>query len=181
MRKSLWRQTTNNERQALKLTMQSKAKTVAGYLQSVPEDRRHVMIEIRKAIKNNLPDGFEETMNYGMIGYVVPHKIYPEGYHCDPDQPLPFISLASQKNYISLYHLGLYEGGLLEWFADEWPVYSHKKLDIGKCCVRFKKPEDVPIDLIGALATKMTPRQWIIHYEKSINRNTSQKSKPIKK
>lgn len=161
--------------------MHSKAKTVAEYLQSLPEDRQQVMIEIRKVIKKNLPGGFEETMNYGMMGYVVPHKIYPNGYHCNPEQPLPFMGLASQKNYISLYHMGLYQGGLLEWFTDEWPVYSDKKLDMGKCCVRFKKPEDVPIDLIGTLASKMTPHQWIIHYEKSINRNTSKKFKPIKK
>jgi hypothetical protein len=156
--------------------MQSKAKTAVEYLQSLPEDRKNVMIELRKALKTNLPRGFEEVMD-GMIVYVIPHKLYPDGYHCNPKQPLPFIGLASQKNYISFYHMGLYAGGLLEWFIDEWPVHTTKKLDMGKCCVRFKKPEDAPIDLIGELVSKMTPQQWITLYEKSMLRNTSKKSK----
>jgi hypothetical protein len=148
--------------------MQSKAKTVTDYLNELPADRQHAMVALRKAIKNNLPNGFEEVMSYGMIGYVVPHKLFPAGYHCDPKLPVPFIGLASQKNYISFYHMGLYKGALLDWFQDEWKVYTDKKLDMGKCCVRFKKPDDIPVDLIAALAGKMTPQEWLGHYQKSI-------------
>lgn len=147
--------------------MQSNAKTVTDYLNELPAERQKPMMELRKILKKNLPAGFEETMSYGMVGYVVPHKLYPEGYHCTPDLPLPFISIASQKNYISVYHMGLYEGALLEWFTKEWKAHSDKKLDMGKCCIRFKKPEDIPFGLIGQLASKMTPKQWIAHYEKS--------------
>lgn len=150
--------------------MQSKATTVPEYLDSLPDDRKKVMIAMRKAVLKNLPKGFEEVMSYGMIGYVVPHKIYPAGYHCDPKLPLPFINIASQKNYISLYHMGLYEGELLDWFREEWKEVSTKKLDMGKCCVRFKKPEDVPVDLIGELVSKVTPKQWIAYYESQVKR-----------
>ena len=148
--------------------MQSKAKTVADYIDSLPSDRKKIIIEIRKTILKSLPKGFQEEMNYGMIGYVVPHKLYAEGYHCDPKMPLPFINVASQKNHIAVYHMGLYSSGkLLDWFQDEWKVYSSKKLDMGKACIRFKKPEDVPLDLIGELASKLTPQQWIDIYEKA--------------
>jgi hypothetical protein len=150
--------------------MQSKATTVPQYIDSLPVDRKKVIIAMRKSILKNLPKGFEEVMSYGMIGYVVPHKIYPAGYHCDPKLPLPFISTASQKNYISLYHMGLYEGELLDWFKEEWKEVSTKKLDMGKCCVRFKKPEDVPVDLIGELVSKVTPKQWIDYYESHVKR-----------
>lgn len=150
--------------------MQSKATTVDEYLKSLPVDRQGIISTMRKAIQNNLPKGFEEKMNYGMMGYVVPHSLYPSGYHCDPKLPLPFISLASQKNYISLYHMGLYEGPLLEWLLKEWPKHSTKKLDIGKCCIRFKKPEDVPIALLETLFQKMTPQDWIKAYEKNLDR-----------
>jgi hypothetical protein len=150
--------------------MQSKAKTVDEYVNLLPEDRKKVITAIRKVILKNLPKGFEEVMSYGMIGYVVPHKLYPSGYHCSPDLPLPFISLASQKNYISFYHMALYEGSLLNWFTDAWNEVSTKKLDMGKCCVRFKKPEDVPLNLIGELVSKLTPGQWIEKYEKNIKR-----------
>lgn len=150
--------------------MQSKAVTVDVYLASLPDDRRKAIEALRKEIKKKLPKGFEEMMNYGMIGYVVPHKLYPAGYHTDPKQPLPFISIASQKNYISFYHMGLYEGELLDWFRDEWKEVSAKKLDMGKCCIRFKKPEDIPVDLLGELATKVTPKQWIDYYEKEVKR-----------
>ena len=126
------------------------------------------MSDIRKVILKNLPDGFKEVMSYGMIGYVVPHKLYPAGYHCNTDLPLPFINLASQKNYISLYHLALYKGELLDWFTSKWDEISDKKLDMGKCCVRFKKPEDVPLKLIGELTARITPSQWIEQYEKTI-------------
>jgi hypothetical protein len=150
--------------------MQSKAKTVDEYINSLPEDRKKAITAIRKVILKNLPKGFEEVMSYGMIGYVVPHKLYPSGYHCTPELPLPFISVASQKNYISFYHMALYEGSLLDWFTDAWNEVSTKKLDMGKCCVRFKKPEDVPLNLIGELVSKLTPGQWIEKYEKNIKR-----------
>ena len=148
--------------------MQSKAKTVADYIDSLPSDRKKIIIEIRKTILKNLPKGFQEEMNYGMIGYVVPHKLYAEGYHCDPKMPLPFINVASQKSHIAVYHMGLYSSGtLLDWFQDEWKEYCSKKLNMGKACIRFKKPEDVPLDLIGELVSRLTPQQWIDIYEKA--------------
>jgi len=150
--------------------MQSKATTPEAYLDQLPPDRQTIMRQLREVILANLPDGFEEHMSYGMLGYVVPHTLYPAGYHCDPRQPLPFISLASQKNYISLYHMGLYEGSLLDWFRAEWPRHVSKKLDMGKCCVRFKKAEDVPLALIGELCTQVTPDDWIRYYEATVKR-----------
>jgi Domain of unknown function (DU1801) len=149
--------------------MQSKAKTPKEYLASLPDDRKHAVSEIRKVILKNLPKGFEEVMD-GMLGYVVPHSLYPGGYHCDPKTPLPFIGLASQKNYIAFYHMGLYAGAHLEWFQEQWKIVSPKKLDMGKCCVRFKKFEDVPLDLIGQLCAKMKPQQWIDIYESHLKR-----------
>lgn len=149
--------------------MQSKAKTVSEYLDSLPPDRKKIVINLRKEIKSNLPKGFKEEMSYGMIGYVVPHSVYPKGYHVDPHLPLPFINLASQKNYISLYHMGLMEGPLLDWFRTEWKKSTTSRLDMGKCCIRFKKPENIPMKLIGELVTKMTPSQWIEQYEVSIS------------
>jgi hypothetical protein len=148
--------------------MQSKAKTPKEYLESLPEDRKKAVSGIRKVLLKNLPKGFTEEMGYGMLGFVVPHSIYPPGYHCDPKKPLPFISLASQKNYISLYHMGLYKGPLLTWFQKEWKSVSKKKLDVGKCCIRFKNLDDIPLELIGTLARKMTPQQWIGVYEKNL-------------
>jgi hypothetical protein len=146
--------------------MQSKAKTVSEYIQSLPPERGEAITKLRKQILKNLPKGFEEGMGYGMIGYAVPHKLYPDGYHCTPELPLPFIGLASQKNYISFYHMALYKGKLLDWFHEQWKENSDRKLDMGKCCVRFKKPEQIPYDLIGELCSKMTPAQWIEQYEK---------------
>jgi hypothetical protein len=150
--------------------MQSKATTPEEYIASLPEDRRQIISQIRKVLLKNLPRGFQETMGYGMLGYVVPHTLYPGGYHCDPKQALPFISLASQKNHIALYHMGLYGGEHLDWFQKAWKKVTDKKLDMGKSCIRFKKAEDVPLELIGELATKMTPRQWIDVYEKNLKR-----------
>lgn len=150
--------------------MQSKATTVPEYIDSLPADRKKAIVAIRKSILKNLPKGFEEVMSYGMIGYVVPHKLYPAGYHCDPTLPLPFLALASQKNYISFYHMALYEGELLDWFREAWKEVSTKKLDMGKCCVRFKKPEEVPVDLLGELVSKVTPKQWITYYESQVKR-----------
>ena len=151
--------------------MQSKASTPDEYFATLPEDRRDAMAQLRKVIKKNLPKGFQEVMNYGMPGYVVPHKIYPSGYHCDPKLPLPFLGLASQKNSINFYHMGIYaDPKLLKWFTTEFPKHSKKKLDMGKSCVRFKKPEDIPFDLLGELISKMSPQDWIALYEKNLKR-----------
>lgn len=147
--------------------MQSKAATVEEYIKSLPEDRAEQVSAIRKVIKKNLPKGFEETMQYGMISYVVPHKLYPAGYHAKPTDALPFVSFASQKNFIALYHMAVYQGKLHDWFVSEWKKASDKKLDMGKACIRFKKFEDVPMNLIGELMTKITPTQWIELYEKA--------------
>lgn len=148
--------------------MKSTATTPDAYLESLPDERRPIITALREVILKNLPKGFEEQMSYGMLGWVVPHSRYPAGYHCDPKLPLPFLNLASQKNHISLYHSALYEGELLNWFRAEWPKHSSKKLDMGKCCVRFKKPEDVPLALIGQLVSKVTPQQWIDYYEENV-------------
>lgn len=146
--------------------MQSKATTVEEYFANLPEDRKAPMLELRKQFKKNLPKGFTETMAYGMVGYVVPHSKYPNGYHCDPTLPLGFVSFASQKNFIAVYHMGIYsDPKLLKWFTDEFPKHSKTKLDMGKSCIRFKKPDQIPFKLIGELATKMTPDQWIEKYE----------------
>jgi uncharacterized protein YdhG (YjbR/CyaY superfamily) len=138
---------------------------------ALPDDRKEPIKKLRSTIKKNLPKGFEETVSSGMINWVVPHKTYPDGYHCDPKQPLPFLSLASQKNNISLYHMGLYsDPELLKWFQDEWAKVSKRKLDMGKSCIRFKKPDEIPFDLIGQLASKMSPPDWIARYESVLKR-----------
>jgi hypothetical protein len=148
--------------------MQSNAATPEEYIETLPEDRKQIISAIRNTIIQNLPNGFLEIMNYGMLGYVVPHSIYPSGYHCDPKQPLPFLSIASQKNHISIYHMGIYASKELgDWFTSEYSLFSKKKLDIGKSCIRFKKAEDVPVDLIGELASKITPNEWVEIYEKN--------------
>ena len=144
--------------------MQSKAKTVTEYLAHLPDDRKKVITALRNAFKKNLPKGFEEMMNYGMIGFVVPHKLYPAGYHATPQLPLPFVNIASQKNHIAVYHMGM-QGDLREWFEKEWKKHSEKKLDMGGSCIRFKKAEDVPLKLFTELAKKMTPKDWIEKYE----------------
>ena len=146
--------------------MQSKATTIETYLDELPADRKEAMNKLRKVINKNLPKGFQECMSYGMIGYVVPHSKYPAGYHCDPKLPLPFMNIASQKNFIAVYHMGVYaEPALLKWFTDTHEKVSPKKLDMGKSCVRYKKPEDIPFELIGELASKITPDEWIRLYE----------------
>jgi uncharacterized protein YdhG (YjbR/CyaY superfamily) len=152
--------------------MQSKAATPDEYIDSLPEDRKEAMIKLRKTIKKNLPKGFKEVMSYGMIGYVVPHSIYPAGYHCDPKLPLPFMCIASQKNFIALYHMGIYgDPQLLKWFTDGYAKAVPTKLDMGKSCVRFKKPEHIPYQLIGELTAKITPQDWIAMYEKVLQRS----------
>jgi uncharacterized protein YdhG (YjbR/CyaY superfamily) len=152
--------------------MQSKAKTPKEYVESLPEERKSAISELRKVILKNLPKGFTEVMSYGMIGYVVPHSLYPDGYHCDPKQPLPFLCIASQKNFVSVYHMGIYGNKkLLEWFTKEYAKHTRAKLDMGKGCIRFKKPDQIPFKLIGELAAKITPKQWISMYEKLVKRS----------
>ncbi|MFM7671812.1 MAG: DUF1801 domain-containing protein [Bacteroidota bacterium] len=151
--------------------MQSKSKTVTEYLKELPADRQEAIEKLRAVIKKKLPKGFVEEMNYGMIGYVVPHTLYPKGYHCKPIDPLPFMNIASQKNFIAVYHLGLYaDPALMKWFTAEYPKHATAKLDMGKSCIRFKKPEQIPMKLLGELASKMTPKQWIELYEKAFRK-----------
>lgn len=146
--------------------MQSSADNRQDYINSLPKDRKEAVEKLREVLMNNLPEGFEEGMGYGMLSFHVPHSLYQPGYHVDPSLPLPFINLASQKNYLALYHMGLYsKPELLEWFTTEFPKYSKRKLDMGKSCIRFKKMEDIPYELIAQLATKMTPQEWITIYE----------------
>lgn len=147
--------------------MQSEAETIEEYLQELPEDRREVVSKIREVILENIDPVFEECMNYGMIGYVVPHSVYPAGYHCDPKLPLPFMNLASQKRSVNLYNSCLYESNLLEWWKGSWDAGAFGRLDMGKCCIRFKKLDRIPYSLIGELAGKTTASEWIEIYEKS--------------
>jgi uncharacterized protein YdhG (YjbR/CyaY superfamily) len=141
------------------------------YLAQVPEDRKKAITELRKVIKKNIPKGFKEAIGYGMPGYVVPHSLYPPGYHCDPKLPLPFIGFASQKNFIALYHMGIYaDPQLMKWFTTEFAKHSKTKLDMGKSCIRFKKPDQIPFALIGELASKVTPKEWIDTYEKAFKK-----------
>ncbi|MEJ6491537.1 MAG: DUF1801 domain-containing protein [Flavobacteriales bacterium] len=148
--------------------MTIKASTPEEYIQNLPEDRISPVRKIRQIILKNLPKGFEEGIGYGMLSYHVPKTIYPAGYHCDTKLPLPFMNVASQKNFVALYHMGMYANPkLLEWFVTEYPKHSSKKLDMGKSCVRFKKMEDIPFQLIGELVTKMSLQDWVDLYEKN--------------
>jgi uncharacterized protein YdhG (YjbR/CyaY superfamily) len=150
--------------------MQSTAISPQEYIETLPDDRKLAMTKLREAIQENLPAGFEERMSYGMVGYVVPHTLYPSGYHCDPKLPLPFLNIASQKNFIAVYHMGIYSNPeLLEWFVAEYPKYVKTKLDMGKSCIRFKKMDQIPYKLIGELASKLTPQEWIEMYETVLN------------
>lgn len=151
--------------------MTSKATTPEQYIQELPEERVEAIIKLRKVINENLPKGFKEEMSYGMIGYVVPHEIYPAGYHCTPNLPLPFMSFASQKNSVNFYHMGIYaEPEILKWFIAEYPKYSKTKLDMGKSCVRFKKMDQIPYELIGELVQKVTVEDWIAKYESTLKK-----------
>lgn len=144
---------------------------VKSYYDNLPEERKEIMLSLHELMAKNLPKGFEESFDYGMPGWSVPHSLYPAGYHCDPKIPLPFVSIASQKNFIALYHMGIYaDQKLLEWFVNEYPKYSKLKLDMGKSCIRFKKTNDIPFALIGELMTKMTPKDWITLYEKAFKK-----------
>lgn len=148
-----------------------KANNVEEYYSNIPEERKIAMNKLRQTISNSLPEGFEESLSYGMPGWGVPHSIYPDGYHCKPTEPLPFMSLASQKNSINFYHMGMYAyPPLLEWFVNEYPKHCKRKLDMGKSCVRFKKPEEIPYDLMAELCTKMSSEEWIEIYERELKK-----------
>jgi uncharacterized protein YdhG (YjbR/CyaY superfamily) len=154
--------------------MQSSETSVDDYLASLPEERREAINALRKTILKNLPKGFKEVISYGMIGYVVPHTKYPAGYHCDPKLPLPFMNIASQKNFVAVYHMGIYSNPkLLKWFTEGYAKQSKTKLDMGKSCIRFKKLDQIPFELIGELSSKMSPDQWIKRYESAIKKSTS--------
>ncbi len=148
--------------------MHSKATTPARYVAALPADRRDAVRKLRATLRKHLPRGFEETMAYGMLAYVVPHRLFPAGYHCDPSQPLPFVSLASQKQYVSLYHMGLYGGPLLAWLRAEWPRHTAARLDLGKCCLRLRRLDQIPYRLIGELAARVTPAEWIETYRRAL-------------
>ena len=151
--------------------MQSKATSPEQYINELPKDRKEVIKKLRKTILEKIPSGFEEQMSYGMLGYVVPHNIYPDGYHCSPELPLPFMNVASQKNFVALYHSGIYASKELhDWFVGEYPKYVKTKLDMGKSCIRFKKLETIPYELIGELCTMMSVDEWITLYEKNIKK-----------
>lgn len=152
--------------------MQSKAQSITDYMAEIPKDRIEAFQKLRETIIQNLDPEFIECMSYGMIGYVVPHEIYPAGYHCDPKLPLPFMNLASQKNFIALYHMGIYGSeNLMEWFKSEYSKVCKYKLDMGKSCIRFKRLDDIPYELIGQLCKKMSLKDWIQCYETMLNRN----------
>jgi uncharacterized protein YdhG (YjbR/CyaY superfamily) len=151
--------------------MQSKALTPSDYIAELPEDRKKVMEQLRKTIMENLPEGSQEGMGYGMLGYAVPHSIYPKGYHCNPKDPLPFMGLASQKNFIAFYHMGVYaDKNLYDWFVAEYAKRCKYKLDMGKSCVRFKKLDDIPYDLIAELVQKISVQDWIALYESAFKK-----------
>jgi uncharacterized protein YdhG (YjbR/CyaY superfamily) len=149
--------------------MQYKATSPEDYIRQVPEERQETLKKLRKVINANLPKGFEEGIQYGMIGYFVPHSIYPDGYHCTPSEPLPFMSFASQKNSVNLYHSGIYAvSEIHDWFVNEYPKHCKRKLDMGKSCIRFKKLDEIPFDLIGELSAKLSVDEWVNIYENAV-------------
>ncbi len=148
--------------------MKYEATSPEDYLDQLPPEHSKVLSGLRTTILKNLPAGFQETISYGMLGYVVPHSRYPAGYHVNPSLPLPFINMASQKNFVALYHMGLYANQqLLDWFVTEYPKHCKRKLDMGKSCIRFKNMDTVPYALIGELCTQMTVENWINLYEQN--------------
>ncbi|MNC47980.1 hypothetical protein D3C75_970720 [compost metagenome] len=152
--------------------MQYESASPEDYIRQLPEERKEAITKLRQTIKQNLPEGFQETMSYGMITYVVPHQLYAPGYHVNPEQPLPFVSIASQKNFIALYHMGMYMfPELLTWFKAEYPKHVQTKLDMGKSCVRFKKVNNLPYDLIAELCRKVTVEEYIQLYKKETGRH----------
>ena len=143
--------------------------TIESYINSLPKDRKESVNKIIRVVEENIPVGYAKIMNYNMPSFVIPHSIYPAGYYVTPDLPLPFIGVASQKNHIGFYHMGLYaDSKLLDWFISEYPKYSKSKLDMGKSCIRFKKMDNIPYFLIAELSTRMTTQDWISIYEKNI-------------
>ena len=149
--------------------MKYEADTIEDYISQLPEDRQPCVVKLRQIVNENIPNGFVETMSYNMIGWVVPHTLYPDGYHCEPKLPLPFMNLASQKNYIALYHAGIYaHESIKEWFVNAYPKHAKRKLDMGKSCIRFKKMDDIPYDLIAQLCTKFSVDDWINLYEAKV-------------
>jgi uncharacterized protein YdhG (YjbR/CyaY superfamily) len=151
--------------------MKYDAKTPEDYINQVPKERREALTKLRQVINKNLPEGFEEGIIYNMIGYFVPHSVYPDGYHCDPKIPLPFMSFASQKNSVNLYHSGIYaKKELHDWFVQEYPKHCSTKLDMGKSCIRFKKMDTIPFELIGQLTKKMNCEEWVEIYESAIKK-----------
>lgn len=148
--------------------MRIEAKSIEEYLEKVPDERKPYLHKLRNVVKSNLPEGFSEELNYGMIGYVVPHSKYPDGYHADPKMPLPFANIANQKGFIALYHMGIYSNPELnKWFTEEYAKRCKYKLDMGKSCIRFKKLDDIPYDLIAELMQKVTMEEWIEVYERA--------------
>ena len=146
------------------------AKSIEEYIKSLPDDRIEVVHKLINVIEDNIPFGYVKIMNYSMPSFVIPHSIYPAGYHITPDLPLPFIGVASHKNHIGFYHMGLYtDSKLLDWFISEFTKYCKSKLDMGKSCIRFKKMDDIPYELVGELSKKITIQDWIGVYEKNIN------------
>jgi uncharacterized protein YdhG (YjbR/CyaY superfamily) len=144
---------------------------VEKYILAQPVERQEALRSLRETIQTNLPQGFEERMQYGMIGYVVPFETYPSGYHVNPKEPLPFLALANQKQYIALYHMGIYgDPALLDWFQKAYESLGIGKLDMGKSCIRFKKIDQIPLDLVAALCQKITPAQYVEQYEASRNK-----------
>ncbi len=144
--------------------------TVAEYLEQVPDELKKSFLKLRQSIKKGLPKGFEEVINYGMIGYVIPHSLYPPGYHCNPKDPLPFIGIAAKKNVITLYHMGIYGNeALKKWFFDEYVKISKHKIDAGKSCIKFKYQDEIPHELIAELASKISADDWIKYYEETID------------
>src|SRR3972149_3512236 len=157
--------------------MQSKAVTVQQYLAELPEDRRAALQAVREVMLKNLDKDYEEGMQYGMIGYYVPHRVFPAGYHCDPRQPLPFAALASQKGYMSLYMMSAYgEGDEEDWFRKAW-ARTGKKLDMGKCCIRFRKVEDLALEVIGEAIRRVPARAYLPHYQSAIRTMNRQPAK----
>ena len=151
--------------------MQSTATSIDVYLEEISAEKKDSFTKLRENILENIPNGFVEQMSYGMIGYVVPHSIYPGGYHCDPKLPLPFINIASQKNFIALHHMGIYANPeLLKWLIKEYPKHSTQKLDMGKSCIRFKKMDQIPFELIAELVQKMSVQEWITCYESVVKK-----------
>lgn len=151
--------------------MKANGTTVKEILANVPEERAEAFNRLHQTIIENLPEGFEAAISYGGLGYVVPHSLYPCGYHCKPEEPLPFAGIASQKNSVNLYHMGIYsDPELMKWFTEEYPKHSKRKLDMGKSCIRFKKTQDIPFELIGELMKKMTVQDWVNIYESNLKK-----------